>query len=637
MIMIGRQRMAFILFIALSLFVVSPTLAQVISSASYQVVGGHVQPLSGTPGSSSFGVRASGFPITGDAAQSSASFRANIWAGATVSQSSSGGSTGSSSGGFTYPSTIGTTTIIRNIRVTSVDTETVEITFDTDDVAATFVSFGPGSIVARTDEEASFLLSHRFRLIGLTPGTEYLFTIDAREPTGEAQTTTPFTFVTDSDLVIVPNVTNLQAVRTGNTADLSWVNPSASFDRVVIVRQTGRYPTSPTDGEQIFVGTGAETQDRGLIDDQSYYYAAFVLDAAGNWSSGALAFVDALSVESTPTDTASEPSSPQPTPPTLDPSESSATTEPSPVDPPEDPTQEDLPIPTTPDVTVPLPPVTEVLPEIPPPPSSESIFADSEITANIGDYLRSVITVTFSSEGEDYTVTSPLDPLPNVASLRSVDGASVLVRVADDAFPVTPVLMTIQIGESNYQFAYNTASGQYEVALETNYLPGLRDVTVRALFANGDVVTHQDALLIERQGTASIDAYKPWSWRKPWQWFTREDVTLAETQVVLMSTAPDGTSVVWEDPQLRQPNPVVTNIEGQFVFVVPPGTYDVVAMSAAYGEVRLDQLAVTGQIVNPVLTDQQRDLRWLFAIIMGLMGVLIAAAGVRSIRSRKKQ
>ena len=72
---------------------------------------------------------------------------------------------------------------------------------------------------------------------------------------------------------------------------LTWTNPADSdLDQVIVKRKTTGYPTSHTDGETRLtidsaIPSHAETYtDEGLTNGQTYYYAVFSKDSAGNWN-----------------------------------------------------------------------------------------------------------------------------------------------------------------------------------------------------------------------------------------------------------------------------------------------------------------------------------------------------------------
>lgn len=83
------------------------------------------------------------------------------------------------------------------------------------------------------------------------------------------------------------NVTSFTATAGDGQIILSWVNPTSDFAGVKILRKTGSYPTSVTDGTQVYDSTGTSYTNTGLTNGTTYYYTAFSRDVVLNYSSGA--------------------------------------------------------------------------------------------------------------------------------------------------------------------------------------------------------------------------------------------------------------------------------------------------------------------------------------------------------------
>ena len=88
----------------------------------------------------------------------------------------------------------------------------------------------------------------------------------------------------------VPNVTNFTATPNNGVINLTWDNPVyANLAAVRIIRLAGQIPLSPDDGVLIYDGTGESVIDTDVVPGVTYYYAAFVRNNTGQYSSGALA------------------------------------------------------------------------------------------------------------------------------------------------------------------------------------------------------------------------------------------------------------------------------------------------------------------------------------------------------------
>lgn len=90
------------------------------------------------------------------------------------------------------------------------------------------------------------------------------------------------------------NVSSFTATAGDGQISLGWTNPATDFAGVTILRKTGSYPASPTDGTIVYNGSGTSYVNTGLVNGTLYYYKAFSRDAVLNYSSGAQASATAL-------------------------------------------------------------------------------------------------------------------------------------------------------------------------------------------------------------------------------------------------------------------------------------------------------------------------------------------------------
>jgi len=132
---------------------------------------------------------------------------------------------------------------------------------------------------------------------GLSEGNYYysIFTVDAADNVSSAAQA----FVT-IDITPPTAPTGFTAEQSGSAINLSWANPSSDFASVTLMRKTGSYPTSTSDGTTVTSGfTGTNRSETGLSDN-TYYYSIFALDAAGNVSVAAQATATLDTVTQTP-------------------------------------------------------------------------------------------------------------------------------------------------------------------------------------------------------------------------------------------------------------------------------------------------------------------------------------------------
>jgi len=135
-----------------------------------------------------------------------------------------------------------------------------------------------------------FLSDYSVLLPDLTPGTHYFFKVVMTEGHGLniSVSDQEFTTLALPDTVPPANVSNFQARPTQTDITLTWNNPQTDFSLVRIVKSDKFYPRDPTEGQVIYEGRGEQYIDTDVVPDKVYYYTAFSLDRAGNYSSGAL-------------------------------------------------------------------------------------------------------------------------------------------------------------------------------------------------------------------------------------------------------------------------------------------------------------------------------------------------------------
>ncbi|MFA6096279.1 MAG: cohesin domain-containing protein [Candidatus Paceibacterota bacterium] len=85
------------------------------------------------------------------------------------------------------------------------------------------------------------------------------------------------------------NVSSFTATAGNSQVSLNWTNPGADFSGVTILRKTGSYPASPTDGTVVYDNIGTSYNNTGLTNGVTYYYKAFSHDALLNYASGSQA------------------------------------------------------------------------------------------------------------------------------------------------------------------------------------------------------------------------------------------------------------------------------------------------------------------------------------------------------------
>ncbi len=130
---------------------------------------------------------------------------------------------------------------------------------------------------------------------GIYNGVTYYYTIWAKDSSGNYSTPVKIKS-SPADTIAPGSVMNFAAVAGDEQISLSWRNPGDSdLQAVSIIQSTDHYPTSVTDGEEIYSGKGTSFTKTGLTNDTVYYYAAFAEDEVPNYS-------DAVVAQATPKD-----------------------------------------------------------------------------------------------------------------------------------------------------------------------------------------------------------------------------------------------------------------------------------------------------------------------------------------------
>ncbi|NVN97198.1 carboxypeptidase regulatory-like domain-containing protein [Candidatus Nomurabacteria bacterium] len=134
-----------------------------------------------------------------------------------------------------------------------------------------------------------FNYDHSVDLTNLEPSTVYYFTIESDNYNGVKQiiSNQTFTTLTPIDKIAPSNVTNARISSTISGIVLSWTNPEdKDFAYVRVVRSTDGYITDPFGGKLVYEGSGQYLRDANVEVGVRYYYTIFARDTSGNFSSG---------------------------------------------------------------------------------------------------------------------------------------------------------------------------------------------------------------------------------------------------------------------------------------------------------------------------------------------------------------
>ncbi len=131
-------------------------------------------------------------------------------------------------------------------------------------------------------------LGTAFSDTGLTNGTQYSYRICAFD-NGSSYASGLIGSATAADTQAPLDVTSFTVVAANTQASLSWVNPTETdYVATKVLRKTGTYPSSCTDGTAttVYDGAGTSYNDTSLVNGTTYYYRACPYDEAPNYPTG---------------------------------------------------------------------------------------------------------------------------------------------------------------------------------------------------------------------------------------------------------------------------------------------------------------------------------------------------------------
>lgn len=458
-----------------------------------------------------------------------------------VRSTDAGGFSSSASGyAFTMPCDV-TPPVISSLLADQVTDSSVVIRWSTDEPATSLVEYGISDSYGSTASAVGFATNHVIPIAGLEPGMTYFVRVTSSDASGNVTVSEGIVFTTQSDQTPPGNV-SLTAIPGNGFVTLLWFNPpDADFAGVRIVRSTAGYPTHPSDGDLVFDGYAAGFVDENLTNGITYFYGAFAYDVHGNFASGALASAVPLAVL---------PDVPPDIPPV---------------------------IPPEPPVTPPEPPV--VPPVVPPstPPTIPPIVLPAEPTE--------VATFTVQIFGADGSLPLQAD---HSGSVNALAGSVVTVRAVFEAPGTAPALVAVIVDGWTYQLSYRPDHGWYEgtfiVAQE-----GSHPLTVQALYADEAVSSMSIPLRVVGYGlvlerTIIGQATQP----------------IAGATIRLYQQVA-GSWVLWDGARYGQANPLQTDEEGRYVFLVSQGLYYAEIEREGYLRFETDPVFIDTNIFHPTI------------------------------------
>lgn len=188
----------------------------------------------------------------------------------------------------TFTTTDITAPIISSI-VASPTHNSVQITWNTNELASTFVDYGAtasyGTTTSETDTSPR-VTSHSVTISGLTPTTTYHFKVSSNDASANLSESLDQTFTTDAAPdVTAPVISNLVATPTDTSVTITWDTDEVASS-LVDYGTTGSYGSSTSETNTSPRVTSHSVTITGLTASTGYHYRVVSTDAATNTVTG---------------------------------------------------------------------------------------------------------------------------------------------------------------------------------------------------------------------------------------------------------------------------------------------------------------------------------------------------------------
>lgn len=184
----------------------------------------------------------------------------------------SGGGGGGGGGTISAP-------VISNIQAINITSSTARITWDTDKLSNSSVSFGfTVAHASGTVSDATLKTSHSIDLSGLSPNTMYHFVVTSVDSTFLSTSSGDQTFITQTD-VTPPVISNIHVVNITNTSGIVMWDTDEPANSFVQYGTTVAYGSSESSAGYL---TNHSIQLNGLSPGTLYHFRVASTDIAGN-------------------------------------------------------------------------------------------------------------------------------------------------------------------------------------------------------------------------------------------------------------------------------------------------------------------------------------------------------------------
>ena len=220
-----------------------------------------------------------------------------------------------------------------------------------------------------------------------------------------------------------------------------------------------------------------------------------------------------------------------------------------------------------------------------------------------------------------------------------IAGEEALLSIPKKVFSKEVQVIIVTVKNAAYILKYNAENDGYETIIKAPDQKGKYQMLIQVIYQDNTFEELNKTILVDPYGYVYEKKFNSWSWKKPWQIFTRYDKQVRSAFVTIYTQNKVGEWVEWPAHLYNQFNPQSTGEDGSFVFLVPPGQYYLQVVASGYESKKTDIFEVESRVLN-----QNVELKancgqiWVIIKICGIILALIFIAifGYIIIKRHKK-
>lgn len=161
---------------------------------------------------------------------------------------------------------------------TSTTPSTATITWSTDELASSTVSYGATASYGSASTSSSYVTDHSVTLTGLTPATTYHFRVESGDSSYNHSTSSDYTFTTEPPDTTAPVISSIATSTTGTTATITWTTDELAAP-TVSYGPTASYGSASSSAA---LSTSHSITITGLATSSTYHLQITSVDSSSN-------------------------------------------------------------------------------------------------------------------------------------------------------------------------------------------------------------------------------------------------------------------------------------------------------------------------------------------------------------------